>query len=470
MATLLKSSVRRRVRRWLGTLFREARRLERRRRLRYASGIVLACGIASGGGFLIANHGESSTGPGDHPALPLVSSLALPKAGDYFALATVGDHIILSGGPDGSLFPSGSTTLLSDGRVVGTCDAATVEPGTLKLGHVAHANCGDPALYGEQVLAVSYLVHPVSGTRGVGEFAVRIAHVDPGALDGYTLGPVVMTYPQCSDCSAQWIYGDGSVWLYDSFDGANTTATHGELLRISSTGGVAQRWAISGMTRALLAVNSEGVWLAPSIESGGPLHASRSQIARYQSLYRITPRARAPVPVFNTGGAARWLVAAGDTVWLETGYANHGPNPYKLWRLQGENARPTLLGHYPANADESADIGESPPTHAGNSTIGIYYVTSAAYESSLNEPQQIIRLSPDTATQHTFASVPAAPDGDSYGEGPPGVALGRSFYFLDPPLLDYPGGNRAPIVEGRAVLYRATPNERRRDRVTARRG
>ena len=232
MATLLKSSVRRRVRRWLGTLFREARRLERRRRLRYAGGIVLACGIASGGGVLIADHGESSPGSGDHPAVPLVSSLALPKAGDYFALATVGDHIILSGGPDGSLFPSGSTTVLSDGRVVGTCDAATVEPGTLKLSLVAHANCGDPALYGEQVLAVSYLVHPVSGTRGVGEFAVRIAHVDPGALDGYTLGRVVMTYPQCSDCSAQWIYGDGSLWLYDSFDGANTTVTPGELLRI----------------------------------------------------------------------------------------------------------------------------------------------------------------------------------------------------------------------------------------------
>jgi hypothetical protein len=459
MATLLKSPpVRRRVRRWLGTLFREARRLERRRRLRIAGGIVLACGIASAGGFLIANHGESSPGLADHP-VPLVFSLVLPKAGDYFALASVGDRIILSGGPDGSLFPSGSTTSLSHGRVVGTCDAATVEPGTLKLGRVAHANCGDPALYGEQVLAVSYPVHSPSGTRGVGEFAIRIAHVDSGALDGYTLGPVVMTYPQCSDCTAQWIYGDGSLWLYDSFDGANTTVTHGELMRIASTGGVAQRWAIPGMTRALLAVNSEGIWLAPSIESGTPLHASRSQIARYQSLYRITPGGRTPVPVFNTGGAARWLVAAGDTVWFETGYANHGTNAYRLWRLQGGNARPTLLGDYPANADESADLGESPQTHAGNSTIGIYYVTSAAYESSQNEPQQIIRLSPNAANQRTFASVPAPPNGDSYGEGPPGVALGRWFYFLDPPLLDYRSRNRPPIVEGRAVLYRATPNE-----------
>ena len=138
--------------------------------------------------------------------------------------------------------------------------------------------------------------------------------------------------------------------------------------------------------------------------------------------------------------------------------------------LIANHGEPSPGRGYPANADESADLGESPPTHAGNSTIGIYYVTSAAYESSVNEPQQIVRLSPNTAAQRTFASVPAPPDGDSYGEGPPSVALGRSFYFLDPPLLDYPGENRPPIVEGRAVLYRATPNDKRRDRVTARGG
>jgi hypothetical protein len=45
------------------------------------------CGIAAGGGFLIAENAGSSTGPGDHPVPPLVSSLALPKADDYFSLA-----------------------------------------------------------------------------------------------------------------------------------------------------------------------------------------------------------------------------------------------------------------------------------------------------------------------------------------------------------------------------------------------
>lgn len=193
MATVLKSSVRRRVRRGLGTLFREARRLERRRRLRYVGVIVLACGIASGGGFLIANHGESSPGSGDDPMIPPVSSLALPKAGEYFAPAAVGDRIILSGGPDGSLFPSGSTTSLSDGHVVGTCDAATVAPGTVKLGHVAHANCGDPALYGEQVLAVSY------------QYPRRETHQPLWPVDRRAPRPVRRGYRECHrapGCSA----------------------------------------------------------------------------------------------------------------------------------------------------------------------------------------------------------------------------------------------------------------------------
>ncbi len=416
--------------------------------------MALIFGIAAGGGFLIAGTDGPLTGPGDHPVPPLVSSLALPKAGDYFSLAVVGGRVIVSGGPDGSLFPSGSTTSLSDDRAVGTCDAATVEPGTLKLGHVTHANCGDPALYGERVLAVSYLAQPpASRADGLDTFAVRIARVDPAARDGYTLGPIVMTYPQCSDCDAQWIYGDGSLWLYDTYNNGAVSRPDGELLRVSdATGTVVQRWAIPQNPRELLAVDADGLWFAPSVEGGEPLHTPASQMVRYESLYRVTPGARAPVGVFKIpSGRAHWLVAAGHTVWLE---ADSERGRSTLWRLQGPDATPTAHGSYPANSDQGADIGEAPPTHAGNAAIGIYYVTSPAYTSPVNAPQQIIRLSPDAAEQQTVATVPAAPNGDSYGIGPPGAALGRTFYFLDPAELDYPGGDRAPIVQGHGVLYR----------------
>ena len=443
---MLPSPRRRRVRRALSSLFREARRLERRRRRRFAAAILPACAIAGGGGFLVAAGGASHFA--EHRVASPVGSLALPPAGDFLALAVVGDRVIVSGGPEGSLFPSGSTTSLSHGRAAGTCDAATVAPGTLRLGRVRHANCGDPALYGERVLAVSYLVEPASRTHGVGEFAVRIAKVNPAAPDGYTLGPVVMTYPQCSDCSAQWIYGDGSLWLYG----------HGELLRISATSGnVVQRWAIPPNPRELLAVDADGLWFAPSVEGGWPIHTSPSQLIRYKSLYRVTPGAKNPARVFSLPfGNALWLVAAGHTVWLES-HDTHGTDGRsELWRLQGPSATPTNLGNYPAHTDQGGDIGEAQPTHAGNSTIGIYFVTNSGPRWSTATGQQIVNLSPEAATQRTDATIQPRTAIDTY-EGPPAVAVGHSFYFLDPALLDYRSGNRPPVVQGRGILYRATP-------------
>ncbi len=333
---------------------------------------------------------------------------------------------------------------------MGTCTAATVKPGTLKLGRVMHANCGDPALYGERVLAVSYLTQPVSPARGPDEFAVRIAHIDPGAPDGYRLGPVVMNYPQCSDCSAQWVYGDGSLWLYSAYHGGPSRSS-GELLRVSgATGKVVQHWAIPQNPRELLALNADGLWFAPSIEGGYPPHTSASQRLGYQSLYRVTPGARTPLRVLTIGpGGAYWLVAAGHSVWLET-------RGGLLWRIRGSNATPTRLGRYPANGNQGADIGEAPPTHAGNAAIGVYFVSSTGFYSAVSAPERIVRLSAGAARQQTVAQVPAPPQGNSYVPAPPAVALGRSFYFLDPPLFDYRAGNEAPIVHGQGILYRVT--------------
>ncbi|MGH2874509.1 MAG: hypothetical protein ACRDL5_18875 [Solirubrobacteraceae bacterium] len=448
MATMLEPPRRKRVRRALGSLFREARRLEHRRRRRYAAAVVLVGAIAGGSGLLLADDGASFHF-GRNRGAPLVASLTLPRAGDFFALGVVGDRVIVSGGPKGSLFPSGSSTTLSEGRAVGTCDAATVKPGSLSLGRVRHANCGDPALYDEQVLAVGYLAQPASRTHGVGEFAVRIARADPAARDGYTLGRVVMTYQQCSDCDAQWIYGDDSLWLYG----------HGELLRISDTSGnVVQRWAVPPDPQELLAVDADGLWFAPSVVGGWPLHTSASRLIDYKSLYRVTPGAKAPSRVFKIpGGSALWLVAAGHTVWLESG----GPRAhsrFELWRLQGPSARPIYHGRYPAHSNPGADIGDAQPTHAGNTAIGIYFVNDPGSGASTVTGQRIIKLSADAASQRTVATVQPQTEIDMYGEGPPGVALGRSFYFLDPALLSYSDGSRSPIVHGRGILYEVTPS------------
>ena len=192
---------------------------------------------------------------------------------------------------------------------------------------------------------------------------------------------------------------------------------------------------VSGSHRLLKAVTAAHAGVAD-----GPL---RVAVPRHTRRSRPCPGVQIP------SGRALWLVAAGHTVWLE---ADGERSSSTLWRLQGPDATPTADGRYPANSDQGADIGEAPPTHAGNAAIGIYpCVTSPAYTSPVNAPQQIIRLSPDTAKQQTVPTVPAPPDGDSYGIGPPGVALGRAFYFSSSrtrlprrrPSTNRPGPRRA---------------------------
>jgi hypothetical protein len=328
---------------------------------------------------------------------------------------------------------------MADGRPSGTCDAATVDPRTLKLSDVTHANCGDPALYGVRALAVSYLLRRTPPSGGTGTFAIRIARVDPAAPHGYTLGPIVMTYPQCSDCGPQWIYGDGSLWIYDGL----------VLLRVSeTTGTVQQRWAMPTIARPLVAVDADGFWLAPSNQSGFPTHTPASQLARYQSLYRVAPGERAPSRVFTIGTGALWLAASGHTVWLDA-------QPGVLWRLEGKSATPTLHGSYPAHTNEGVEYGAGAPSYAGNAAIGIYYVVNGS------ATQQIVRLSPNAPSQRSVATVNAPNTVSIYGPPPPAVVLREAFFFLDPPTLSYPGDTSAPVVQGAGVLYRVTPQTRR---------
>jgi hypothetical protein len=459
MATLLKSSVARRVRRALGSLFEEARRLERRRRFRYAARALIAAGVAAGGAVLIVD-GSSTRSPGaeSHP-VPFFSSATLPQKGDYFALAAVNNRIVVSGGPTGSLLPSGSATSLAHDRAVGTCDAATVNTRTLKLGHVTHANCGDPALYGEQVLAISYLIHPTSQTHGIGVFAVRIAHADAHALDGYTLGPVVGSYQQCSDCSAEWVYGDHSLWIYGVHEGRLGDGP-GELLRSSdATGKVAQRWTFQTGVRELLAADNDGLWFAPSIETGTALHPTRTQRTDAESLYHVAPGASEPTREL-TIGSADWLVAAGQTAWLETRTVT-GRERIKstLLRVTRPSGKAAALGSYKHPFDQTVDIGANPITHVGNGKLGIFYVNLPQSTSLPNSSEQIMRLDP-SAPKQTVIVKDVRPADTSDMIGLPGAALGRSVYFLDPQQLDYLGGRKAPAVQGQAVLYRLTPRSR----------
>jgi hypothetical protein len=224
------------------------------------------------------------------PVISQLSSAAVPASGHFAALAHIGGRLIISGGPQGDpLDVSGAVTTLAHARATASCSAASVVAGTVRLGPVHRANCGDPALYGLHVLPVMSNEHR-AGESGLLRIGVRIAVADRGARDGYRLGPTVMSFGQCSDCGAQWIEGDGSLWI----NGSYVSPRHhgGLLLRVSiHSGRVLQRFVVPELLSALLTVNQNGLWLAPSIETGAPPHLTRREQRECESLYLIAPGA-----------------------------------------------------------------------------------------------------------------------------------------------------------------------------------
>jgi len=351
--------------------------------------------------------------------------VALPASGRFDSLAVVGGRLVVSGGTRyGSGLPSGSAP--GGGR----CDAAFVNPVTLRVGPVAWRQCADPALYGERVLPVDRIISH-SGPTGIVR-GLRIAIVDRSAPGGYRLGPLLFSYDDCSDCGDQWIYGDGALWVYDA-----VTARGALLLEISErTGAVMRRIAMPRILTPLLAVDNDGLWLAPSILSGFPAGVSASARRRYEMLYRVGAGGGAPRAVMRVGlSGARWMLAAGHRIWLDdesVGASSHvvlvdgsgvdsisgGPNELQWWR---------------GSSSYAADV-----------EIGAWHVVEGA------PTQTVVRVrdgSPFIAAIHPRHPVDTAAAATA--------ALGRSFYLLDPaqsPALGYPD---APPRA--ALLYRVTP-------------
>jgi hypothetical protein len=408
-----------RVRRAVHTLFPEARRRERRRRLLYALLMLLVAAVA----IALVQRGDSSEGGGLFPtrlARVTVRSVALPAVDHFSSVAAIDGRLIVSGGPQGSLAVSAAETSLVGGRAAGTCAAATVDPRTLTIGPVAHANCGDPALYGEHILPIAYGL-PRSTFAGTSAVDVRIARSDPAARDGYTLGPVVTTYPQCSDCQIAWIIASGSLWLYNPFPG-NRPQGSGVLLRISThTGAVLERWTMPEIVRALLAADADGLWLSPSIESGTPGRLSPAQRISYFSLYHVSPGLAVPQRVLTErGGYARWLTATRHTASADI---DNGRGFSVVWTFTDDSA--PVHGH-PLNDNLiGTEVGTFGPTVAGNTTIGFFTVLLG------NGTERVIRIDPGARHEQQITTIRSR--NTSIDDGAPrGVTLGGSFFFLDP--------------------------------------
>ena len=96
------------------------------------------------------------------------------------------------------------------------------------------------------------------GSEGINTGEVRIARLS-GAAPGYSLGPVVLRYPNASG-RPQWATGAGYLWL-----SSGTSGPHAEIFRISlTTGAVLQRVALADIVRPILSVDDDGLWTAPA--------------------------------------------------------------------------------------------------------------------------------------------------------------------------------------------------------------
>lgn len=379
-----------------------------------AAGVLVtaALGVAGGG----ASFGAVSGGR-------VVTEVNLSRGDKYDTITRIGGRLILSG----------QTVVGNDSTV---CNSAVVNPATLVLSEERSSSCDDPALAVERVLPIETVErHSLPPGGGVYTETVRIAHL-VAAAPGYRLGPVVMSFPQESTGYPGWVYGDGYLWLYDG-----SARQRSDLLRISlSTGAVVARLAVPDLARPILAVNDDGLWIAPAVNGSG--HA----------VYHVELGASTATAVFSLPKQyAAWVVAAGHDVWLAVG---SGVKTETLWRLVGASAKRAFhvtLRTGSLDGEVEAQGGGAPVV--GNATDGLW----TAVPPPSGNTQRIVRINPDTGMLTNVATITpgyAQPNAIAYGPSPPAVTLDGAMFLLDPPT---DAANFPYQPTGFSALYRITP-------------
>ncbi len=364
--------------------------------------------------------------------LARVATVDLSQSDKYSEIAAVDDHILLFG----------TTSQSDDPEVANTCYAASLNPSSLVLSHERSGSCADPALEGRQVLPVFAINKTLPA--GVGQTAVvRIAHV-VARSPGYELGPVVMRFPAFAWAGSEptWTYGGGDLWLYE-WDNPGGV----DLMRISAvTGAVLQRLRVPKIWHAIVAYNDNGIWIAPSGQTGSP-----------GALYLLAPGSTHAIAVFHFPGDAfaKWVVGSGEDLWL-----NAQPRPVSalgmLWMLRGPQAKPVWhVAESPGLVQVSETLGGSGVV--GDVADGLWAAAPTAYDT-----QQVVRIDPASGASITEAAWKTGYTGSGkYLYMSPlsswtGVTLAGSFFLLDPPFQCQCATRRAGSF---SALYRITPSD-----------
>jgi hypothetical protein len=254
-----------------------------------------------------------------------------------------------------------------------------------------------------------------------------------------------MTFPALAwgDSAPTWTYGGGDLWLYE-WDNPGGV----DLMRISATtGAVLQRLRAPKVWHAVLAYNDEGLWVAPSGQSGS------------SELYLVAPGATAATTVFHfpDHGFAKWIVGSGDALWL-----NSQPGPVSdvgvVWMLRGPEVKPVWhVAESVSLVQVFETLGDS--GMVGNAADGLWAAPPTAYDE-----QQVVRIDPMSGALSIEATWKAGYPGSAkyakYLYMSPitswtGVTFAGSFFLLDPRVQCQCG----PQPVGRfSALYRVTPS------------
>ena len=144
------------------------------------------------------------------------------------------------------------------------------------------------------------------------------------------------------------------------------------------------------------AVNLDGLWIAPSVETGLPgAHLTKRERLEYESLLHIAPGGFQPRTVRVVGSAGvPWLTAAGHRAWLQT--APQGPRS-RIVEISDTAGR-YLTRNDPwqrAGPGWNDEFGTGTVPYAASPTGGITALISLTSHS-----QRIIQISPNNRLTH----------------------------------------------------------------------
>jgi len=327
----------------------------------------------------------------------------------------------ITAGP-GGLLMSGTATIAGNSGV--DCLSAEVNPLALSLSHLIEPRCDDPRISGEPFMAVS---QPLAG--GLAD-DLRIARLSPLGTGNIELGPVIATYEEASDTHLESALGGGTLWLYVAAPRASPN--HSEAIEVSEASGQVLQKALLPwvLTRPVVTADDEGLYIAPSIESGFSAAGAKSEV----TIFRVGPTSRSAQPFYvaGTGGLGggeftNWMVGDGSALWAEVCRHLSTTNACHVLRFDRLVPRPALTSAETAQTDDWA---------VGNGVSGIF---SSLFPSSTvtgAEPTSttIVKIDPSNGAQTTVASVtlPAYWGELSYDANPDAALYDGALYLLGP--------------------------------------